>query len=251
MVRSGIAPPREPPMSSSDFLELGTKAQQAKYRATTKARTGRQGGPFAANGDVAKYQFWPDLLMMGSLTGNVFTQVSVRCHHRGRNEANARPNAQIFGSHCEKRDDPETGHGRSFVAFDFRRELLVVKAHFLLDSARLPLVLRPLDAEISFDDIAAQGIQITNTLSTRKDPQSGQNHVFHNVQMSVTCRRPPKYYTEFKIDEETKQSIGMGKREFEPYRRRATAMDFVISPLVSWSTDDADSRRNEMLVQSA
>ncbi|WVR09516.1 hypothetical protein IAU60_006584 [Kwoniella sp. DSM 27419] len=148
--------------------------------------------------DVSKYQFWPEAIAMGSLKHRTFTQILGAACIKGVNQAS------------------REGHGRSFFAFDFRRELLVIRADLLLPKSQLPLALRPLDAELSFDDITSHGIHITHqTVNGR-----------YTVTVTVTCRRPPKFFAPF---ENSIELLGKVQGRMKVYRRRATAMDFAIT----------------------
>lgn len=123
----------------------------------------------------------------------------------------------------------QKGWGKSYLAFDFRRECLVIKSRLTLSDKLLPAALRPIDAELSFDDIASQGIRIEETGIRRLDP-SGQGHL-QEVIVTVCIRRPPKFFTEFEDSDKLPQMRGKGRDQ--PYRRRATAMDFAMGDTVS------------------
>lgn len=114
---------------------------------------------------------------------------------------------------------------RSYLAFDFHRETLYIKARLMgLSPDDLPAALRPIDAELSFDDIAAHGIRIDQVpKSVRLRNQMIEDG--HEVTVTISIRRPPKFYTEFEAHD---QLLGP-KNGRQPARRRATAMDFVIS----------------------
>ncbi|WRT68501.1 uncharacterized protein IL334_005477 [Kwoniella shivajii] len=149
--------------------------------------------------DISKHQFWPEAIAMGTL--------------------NRREFIQILGAGCEKGVNTEDRFklGRSYLAFDFQKEQLVVRADMKLPREQLPPALAPLQAELSFDDITSHGIYITH---------EKVGEIYHVV-VTVSCRRPPKFYTPFE----------QGKRWNEakisnikmPEQRRATAMDFAIS----------------------
>ena len=129
----------------------------------------------------------------------------------------------------EGKDGFRAGFGLSFLAFDFQRELFVIKANLELDKTHVPPALRPLDAELAFDDIASQGIHIVDHEITR-----GPQRLFE-VTVTVTCRRPPRFYSEFEMREDMMRGGGR-----TPHRRRATAMDFAISGVVSDMAGEAD-----------
>lgn len=122
--------------------------------------------------------------------------------------------------------------GQSYFSFDFRRQLFVIKIKIHLPEAQLPPALRPLDAELSFEDIASQGIRIDKMRVPRvkkemEDPWE--------VVVTISTRRPPKFYTKFEGQDALAESIGARNSKFMPVRRRATAMDFVSSGVVSWT----------------
>ncbi|KAK6910761.1 hypothetical protein I203_104793 [Kwoniella mangroviensis CBS 8507] len=148
--------------------------------------------------DIAKYQFWPEAIAMGTLTGKTFTQ--------------------ILGAGCEKgvNYDDWNRHGKSFIAFDFKKEQLVLRAEMKLPRDRLPPALPPLDAELSFDDITSHGFYVTYEMVGG----------VYNVVVTVSCRRPPKFYLKFEDAHLLRETDRKG---FKQDRRRATAMDFAIS----------------------
>ena len=113
-----------------------------------------------------------------------------------------------------------TGDGMSYLAFDFTMETLVVRAKCLLDQNALPAALRPLDCEISFDDITAGGISIIEQASSAPGLPGRQ------VTVTVSCKRPPRFFTEFENSHEL-------PRARSENRRRATAMDFALTNMVS------------------
>ena len=148
----------------------------------------------------------------------------------------------MLGARCEYgQDNSNYGrHGRdqkprdglSFLAFDFRRELLAIKAALLLPKDSLPLALSPLDAELSFDDISSQGIHIKEGSRRPIAHQNGTIEDQLEVTVTLTCRRPPKFYA--KLDREIDGPAYMeGKRAAR--HRRATALDFAITGVVSGS----------------
>lgn len=130
------------------------------------------------------------------------------------------------------RDGFRPGFGRSFIAFDFKREHLVIKAELVMPKENLPPALRPLDAEVAFDDIVSQGVNIRH----KEIPSAGRQQKQYEVTFTVTCRRPPKFYTEFEASGSLKGSINEERgRGRMPVRRRATAIDFAITGVVSAS----------------
>jgi RNA-dependent RNA polymerase len=131
----------------------------------------------------------------------------------------------------QQRNAADKGWGKSYLAFDFRREYLVIKSKLSLPDRLLPAALRPIDAELSFDDIASQGISIDETGIRHSDSKSPDGYL-QEVIVTVGIRRPPKFYTEF--EESDKLPSMNGKRQSnKPYRRRATAMDFATGVTVS------------------
>ena len=126
-----------------------------------------------------------------------------------------------------RRCENTKGRGKSFLAFDFQRELLVIKSQLQLQSTPLPPALRPVDAELAFDDIPSQGIRLDHVPKQVRD-RNGNLVAGYKVTVTVSCRRPPKFYTEF---EQTDDLLGRDQRDPKkgPYRRRATAMDFTTS----------------------
>lgn len=109
----------------------------------------------------------------------------------------------------------------SYLAFDFTMETLVIRAKSLLDQNALPAALRPLDCEISFDDITAGGISIVEEKLVRPGTSAWQ------VTVTVSCKRPPRFFTEFENSHE------LQRRSRGENRRRATAMDFALTAMVS------------------
>lgn len=107
----------------------------------------------------------------------------------------------------------------SYLAFDFTMDILVVRAKCLLDQKVLPAALRPLDCEISFDDIIAGGISIVEEKLTQPGTSGWQ------VTVTVSCKRPPRFFTEF----ERRDLLTRRSRNEE--RRRATAMDFALTEM--------------------
>ncbi|OCF75911.1 RNA-dependent RNA polymerase 1 [Kwoniella mangroviensis CBS 8886] len=161
-------------------------------------RPGKTANASKDTNDIAKYQFWPEAIAMGTLTGKTFTQ--------------------ILGAGCEKgvNYDDWNRHGKSFIAFDFKKEQLVLRAEMKLPRDRLPPALAPLDAELSFDDITSHGFYVTYEMVGG----------VYNVVVTVSCRRPPKFYLKFEDAHLLRETDRKG---FKQDRRRATAMDFAIS----------------------
>jgi RNA-dependent RNA polymerase len=120
------------------------------------------------------------------------------------------------------REGYKPGFGLSYLAFDFRREQIHIKAKLFIDDTHLPPALRPLDAELSFEDIANQGVHIVYKPVPPLDLKPGRGKE-SEVTVTITCRRPPRFYTAFEARDEMFQS---GRGDRVPYRRRATAMDF-------------------------
>ncbi|KAK8854698.1 hypothetical protein IAR55_003437 [Kwoniella newhampshirensis] len=193
---------------SNDFADLVSTLNLAGVSRAAYGRSEPRPGKTARNretDDVARFQFWPDGIAMGSLTGRTFTQ--------------------IFGAPCVKEADSKSGHGRSFIAFDLRREMMVIKAEMKLPQEirrQLPPALAPLDAELSFDDITSHGIHIHAEPIDIKMSHNGSTFNNMRVTVTVSCRRPPKFFTAFEENDELLQ----GRRGRTPYRRRATVMDF-------------------------
>jgi RNA-dependent RNA polymerase len=104
-----------------------------------------------------------------------------------------------------------------------KREILMIKAKLMMGAEGLPPALKPLDAEFAFDDIAAQGIMIDEGSTA-----AGLTH----VTVTINCRRPPRFYVDFEKRGGLKERNGFGRRERDT-KRRATAMDFAVSTLVS------------------
>jgi hypothetical protein len=133
--------------------------------------------------------------------------------------------AKMLGCRVEQGLDPNTlasrtQFGLSYLAFDFRRELLSFRGRLKVAKESLPRALQPLDAELSFSDISANGIQIVDV--------KAEGNKF-SVTVTVNCRRPPKFYTALEGEDRT----GYSNARFTPDRRRATAVDFAISGVVS------------------
>ena len=125
-----------------------------------------------------------------------------------------------------RREGFKNGRGQSYIAFDFKREQIHIRAKFVAHVSKLPPVLRPLDAELAFDDIASEGIHIKQTV---RPEDAGRKE----VTVTITCRRPPKFYTPFEMRPEDLDDMPDYAQRRLPYRRRATALDFAISPTVS------------------
>lgn len=136
-----------------------------------------------------------------------------------------------------------TGEGVSYLAFDFTMEVIAVRAKLLLQTDKLPPALRPMDAEISFDDICSRGISII------EEPfRVTNNEKTFQVTVTVSTKRPPKFFTGF----EHSDQLGGRSDSYVP-RRRATAIDFAMTNVVSLNlpgfTDciDGDTRRTYSL----
>jgi RNA-dependent RNA polymerase len=139
----------------------------------------------------------------------------------------------MLAVNCEYGQDPSLldnklqgkKFGKSYIAFDFRRQLLVIKTRPKdVSPAGLPPALKPLDAELSFEDIASQGIKI--------DDQRARGEAdMYDVVVPIHTRRPPKFYTEF----EPLESGLTSRHRQNLVRRRSTAMDFVTAGAVSAS----------------
>ncbi|ORY35716.1 RNA dependent RNA polymerase-domain-containing protein [Naematelia encephala] len=175
----------------------------------------RQGQGNNRGHDLTQFNFHPSAIAMGSLIGRQFVQMLGAKCRVGHDYSMA------------GRDRNRENMGTSFLAFDFNREVLHIKASLEIDPKNIPPALRPLDAELSFDDIASQGIVIE---ATNRNDVSFHGAPRKHVTVTVTTRRPPRFFTEFERNDEL---LGMGhERERTgklPYRRRATAMDFATS----------------------
>ncbi|RXK35060.1 hypothetical protein M231_07680 [Tremella mesenterica] len=138
----------------------------------------------------------------------------------------------VLGAKCAhgtdmSRLDPDgnpLGYGKSYVGFDFQRETVHVKAGLIFPSElqaerNLPPALRPVNAEISFEDITSQGISLQSHTGTFPDGRPR-----YIVTMTVSLRRPPKFFVDFEDDEGL-----FSRRRKTPLKRRATAMDFSTS----------------------
>lgn len=133
--------------------------------------------------------------------------------------------------------------GKSYIAFDFRRQLLAVKGQFRLPKEDLPPALRPLDAEIPFEDIASQGISIETHVSSSIESDKGRK--FFDVTVTINTRRPPKFYCDFEGSDEL---LGARGNKRIPVRRRATAIDFANTDVVSAFKMLAHNRLSAMRV---
>ena len=145
----------------------------------------------------------------------------------------------MLGARCEYGEDysnegrdhkPRDGY--SFLAFDFRRELLAIRAALLLPQDSLPPALSPLDAELSFDDISSQGIHIKQGSLRKASRQNGQTEDQIEVTVTVTCRRPPKFYAKLERNIDGSARMESNGRRYARHRR-ATALDFAITGVVS------------------
>lgn len=181
--------------------------------------------------DVERWQFWPRYLAMGNLIGNKFNQVSDLCPC-----GSALSDGQMLAMECEtgldlsKLDNAMQGPkmGKSYIAFDFRRQLLAIKGQFRRLNGELPPALRPLDAELSFEDIASQGIDIESQPSPAANGDNGKQ--FFDVTVTINTRRPPKFYCDF---EGSDKLLAESRNKKIPVRRRATAIDFASTAVVS------------------
>ncbi|EIW68226.1 hypothetical protein TREMEDRAFT_74213 [Tremella mesenterica DSM 1558] len=106
-----------------------------------------------ASDPLVRFQFWPSAIAFGTQIGNKFNQVlGAKCAH-GTDMSRLDP------------DGNPLGYGKSYVGFDFQRETVHVKAGLIFPSElqaerNLPPALRPVNAEISFEDITSQGISL-------------------------------------------------------------------------------------------
>nr|XP_019011562.1 RNA-dependent RNA polymerase 1 [Kwoniella pini CBS 10737]OCF50343.1 RNA-dependent RNA polymerase 1 [Kwoniella pini CBS 10737] len=165
-------------------------------------RPGKTAQPGKDTRDAPNYQFWPDAIAIGTLTGTTFTQILGAGCHQGVN-----PNDRLR-------------RGNSHIAFDFKNEQLVLRADMQLPKDKVPPALAPLDAELSFDDVTSHGFYVT------------YHRVVGNmfqVVVTVSCRRPPKFYVKFEHGRMDQHA----EKKFKQDRRRATAMDFAITDSVS------------------
>lgn len=126
----------------------------------------------------------------------------------------------MLGANVEYGEDMSNtrirGVGKSYLSFDWSDEAIHMKSVLKINSALLPPALRPLDAELAFDDVASQGIMIDNQ-------RVGDRH---HVIVTISVRRPPKFFIPF-------EGQGFGREVSRMHRRRATAMDFAASGVVS------------------
>ena len=127
----------------------------------------------------------------------------------------------MLGAGCKYGEDTSErrGDGISYLAFDFTMEVIAIRARMMLQQEMLPPALRPLEAEIAFDDICSRGISIVEEPSDKLvDGQKAWQ-----VTVTVSCKRPARFFIEF---EHANQMPTRGDRV---PRRRATAIDFAIS----------------------
>jgi len=122
---------------------------------------------------------------------------------------------------CKLGDDPVTRRRYCYLSFDFERELLALKATFLVES-KLPPAMSPLDAELPFDDITSQGIHIHEG---PYDPSDYNGR--RQVTVTISCKRPPKFKIQFQDPDDPCYD------ERYATKRRATAMDFALTDAVS------------------
>lgn len=127
----------------------------------------------------------------------------------------------MLGAGCQYGEDTSErrGDGKSYLAFDFTMEVIAIRARLLLRQDKLPPALRPLEAEISFDDICSRGISIVEEPSDKLvDGQKAWQ-----VTVTVSCKRPARFFIEFE------HASAMPGRSDRVPRRRATAIDFAMS----------------------
>jgi RNA-dependent RNA polymerase len=127
----------------------------------------------------------------------------------------------MLGAGCEYGEDTSErrGDGISYLAFDFTMEVIAIRARLMLQQDKLPPALRPLEAEIAFDDICSRGISIIEEPSDKLvDGQKAWQ-----VTVTLSCKRPARFFIEF---EHANQLPSRGERV---PRRRATAIDFAMS----------------------
>jgi len=141
----------------------------------------------------------------------------------------------MFAARCEygvdngnrDRKGEITGQGLSYLAFDFAREVLVIKSRLNfgggMQEASIPPALRPLDAELSFEDISAEGVNFTQR-------EMAPDSQWYLVTVTINCRRPPRFYVAFQASE---NMFSNAEQRRIPPRRRATVMDFANTPVVS------------------
>jgi len=115
------------------------------------------------------------------------------------------------------------GIGLSYLSFDWTNENILMKARMDIDASKLPPALRPMDAELSFDDVASQGITIDEKCL---NPTAHMQSRKFSVTITISTRRPPKFFIPWEGPE-----YGQSTRL---HRRRSTAMDFAISGIVSF-----------------
>ncbi|RSH88373.1 uncharacterized protein EHS24_000913 [Apiotrichum porosum] len=129
----------------------------------------------------------------------------------------------MFSAPCLYGLDPtRPGNGRSLLAFDFKRELLVIRTEFEVEQKLvkdLPPVFRPVNAELPFSDISRHGIHFVEEAR-----QGGRT----TLVVTVAFRRPPRFFTPFEKDVARFNEHAMARGR-AVYRRRATAMDFAVS----------------------
>jgi RNA-dependent RNA polymerase len=113
------------------------------------------------------------------------------------------------------------GIGLSYLSFDWTNENLLMKARMEIDAHKLPPALRPLDAELSFDDIASQGIMIDEKCL---NPTAQTHAQMFSVTITISTRRPPWFFIPW-------EGLDYGQST-RLHRRRSTAMDFAISGVV-------------------
>lgn len=112
------------------------------------------------------------------------------------------------------------GMGKSYLAFDWTNENILMKAQMTIDPSKLPPALRPMDAELSFEDIASQGVMI----DVKESANTAGMDKKASVTVTICTRRPPKFFIPFEA------TPYPGEYRIGPKikRRRSTAMDFAI-----------------------
>jgi len=116
------------------------------------------------------------------------------------------------------------GLGLSYLSFDWTNEKILMKARMNIEASKLPPALRPLDAELSFDDIASQGIMMEEKCL---NPSSSPHTQIFSVVLTLSTRRPPRFFIPWE-GPAFSQSTRL-------HKRRSTAMDFAICGTVSLS----------------
>jgi len=132
----------------------------------------------------------------------------------------------MLGANVEYGEDHNNhrhpGIGLSYLSFDWTNENILMKARMKIEASKLPPALRPMDAELSFDDIASQGIMIDERCL---NPTASATSQMFSVTITISTRRPPRFQIPWEGPDH-----GYSTRL---HRRRSTAMDFAISGIVS------------------